>query len=208
MRRWHLRITRGVGLRCGARLSYGRGCCRAWALDGRRRCKWHGGKSTGPRTAAGMANTVEAMRRGRKRKIERLHAMGLKAPGGRPSGRWWKRPANERERTLRRMADLIEKLPAPPKKPIEQWTLPELLTDTARMGLVQLHGIISQPLKLKQAPDDRLDSDELKLQRLVGELGLGADKLLARVQESDLRHQQHEDWLEAFNKKLDEAQAK
>jgi len=155
-----------------------------------------------------MANTVEAMRRGRKRKIERLHAMGLKAPGGRPSGRWWKRPVDERERTLRRMADLIEKLPAPPAKPIGEWSLPELLTDTARMGLVQLHAIISQPLKLKQAPDDRLDSDELKLQRLVGELGLGADKLLARVQESDLRKLQHDDWLEAFNKKLAEAEAK
>src|SRR5262245_7213296 len=140
--------------------------------------------------------------------IERRHALGLKAPGGRPSGRWWKRPANERERTLRRMADLIDKLPAPPKKPIEHWTLPERLTDTARMGLVQLHGIISQPLQLKQAPDDRLDPSELKLQRLVGELALGADRLLARVQDSDLRQQQHDDWLEAFNKKLDEAEAK
>src|SRR5262249_23596402 len=115
---------------------------------------------------------------------------------------------DERERIVRNMADLIDNLPAPPAKPIEQWSLPELLNDTARMGLIQLHGIISQPLKLKQSPDERLDPDELKLQRLVGELGLGADKLLARVQDSDLRQQQHEDWLEAFNKKLDEAQAK
>src|SRR5215471_11103280 len=206
MRRWHLRITRGVGLRCGARLSYGRGYCCAWALDGRRRCKWHGGKSTGPRTAAGMANTVEAMRRGRKRKIERLHALGLKAPGGRPSGRWWKRPVDERERTLRRMADLIEKLPAPPAKPIGEWSLPELLTDTARMGLVQLHAIISQPLKLKQSPEERLDPEELKLQRLVGELGLGADKLLARVQESELYHEQRQDWLEMLRQRMEEAE--
>jgi len=28
------------------------------------------------------------------------------------------------------------------------------------------------------------------------------------VDDAGLRHQQHEDWIEAFNKKLDEAQAK
>src|SRR5262249_60630607 len=87
MRRWNLTITRVVGVRCGARLSYGRGYCRAWALDGRRRCKWHGGKSTGPRTAAGMANTVEAMRRGRERKNESPRPLGRKGPGGGPVGR-------------------------------------------------------------------------------------------------------------------------
>src|SRR5712691_6480196 len=80
--KWYLRG--GPRQRCGARLSGGRGRCRAWALKGKRRCKWHGGKSTGPRTAEGMAHTVAAMRWGRKRKIERLHAFGLKAPGGQP----------------------------------------------------------------------------------------------------------------------------
>ena len=105
------------------------------------------------------------------------------------------------------MADLIDNLPAPPAKPIEQWSLPELLNDTARMGLVQLHGIISQPLKLKQTPDDRLDPEELKLQRLVGELGLGADKLLARVQETDLREQERAGWLELLKERISEAEA-
>ena len=143
---------------------------------------------------------------GRKRYIERRHARGLKAPGGRPSGRWWKRPADERERILREMADTIDKLPAPPAKPIEQWSLPELLNDTARRGLIQLHGIISQPLKLKLSPDDRLDPEELKLQRLVGELGLGADKLLARVQESELHHEQRQDWLEVLRQRMEEAE--
>jgi len=104
------------------------------------------------------------------------------------------------------MADTIDKLPAPPAKPIEQWSLPELLNDTARRGLIQLHGIISQPLKLKQAPDDRLDPEELKLQRLVGELGLGADKLLARVQESELHHEQRQDWLEMLRQRMEEAE--
>jgi hypothetical protein len=167
----------------------------------------HGGRNYGAGAALVWRPGLEAAWRGRRAYIARRHALGLKAPGGRPSGRWWRRPVDERERTLRRMADLIEKLPAPPAKPIAEWSLPELLTDTARMGLIQLHGIISQPLKLKQCSDDQLDPDELKLQRLVGELGLGADKLLARVQDSDLRQQQHEDWLEAFNKRIAEAEA-
>jgi len=171
---------------------------------GKRRCRLHGGCSTGPRD---WRANVTAMWWGRKRYIERLHAQGLKAPGGRPSGRWWKRPADERERILREMADTIDKLPAPPAKPIEQWSLPELLNDTARRGLIQLHGIISQPLKLKQSPDDRLDPDELRLQRLVGELGLGADKLLARVQETDLREQERAGWLELLRARIVEAEA-
>src|SRR5215471_14842465 len=187
---------------CGARTRSG-GRCRRRSLAGKRRCRLHGGRSTGPRD---WRANVNAMWWGRKRYIERRHAQGLKAPGGRPSGRWWKRPADERERILREMADTIDKLPAPPAKPIEQWSLPELLNDTARRGLIQLHGIISQPLKLKQAPDDRLDPEELKLQRLVGELGLGADKLLARVQESELYHEQRQDWLEMLRQRMEEAE--
>jgi hypothetical protein len=77
-------LSGSFGQYCGARLSGGRGYCRAWALQGKRRCKWHGGKSTGPRTPEGMARTAEAMRWGRFRKIEYLHASGRKAPGGRP----------------------------------------------------------------------------------------------------------------------------
>ncbi len=68
-------------MRCGARLSGGRGRCRAWALKGKRRCKWHGGKSTGPRN---WRASVGAMVAGRKRMIERRLAWGLRAPGGRP----------------------------------------------------------------------------------------------------------------------------
>src|SRR5712691_8515888 len=72
------------GHHCGARLSGGRGRCRAWALSGKRRCNWHGGKSTGPQTAEGMRRSLTAMWWGRRRMIERRHAFGLKAPGGRP----------------------------------------------------------------------------------------------------------------------------
>ena len=77
-------MLRGLGLPCGARLSGARGYCRAWALEGKRRCKWHGGKSTGPRTAVGMARTLDAMARGRERKAAVRRVWGWKAPGGRP----------------------------------------------------------------------------------------------------------------------------
>jgi len=80
---WNFGIA--IGQRCYARLSDERGYCRAWALNGKRRCKWHGGMSTGPRTAEGLASTISAMRWGRFRRMEYRHALGLKAPGGRPS---------------------------------------------------------------------------------------------------------------------------
>ena len=77
-------MLRGFCLPCGARLSSGRGYCRAWALEGKRRCKWHGGKSTGPRTGPGLAKTLDAMARGRERKAAFRRIWGWKAPGGRP----------------------------------------------------------------------------------------------------------------------------
>jgi len=94
------------------------------------------------------------------------------------------------------MADLIETYPAPPEGPMETWPLDALLTENARMGLIQNLRVISQPLRLKEKADDVLTADDLKLQRLVSERGLEADKLLARVQEADLRRQQYDKWPE------------
>src|SRR5579872_4819955 len=65
---------------CGARTRRG-GRCRRYPLAGKRRCALHGGHSTGPRN---WRASVGAMVEGRKRKIELLHRMGLRAPGGRP----------------------------------------------------------------------------------------------------------------------------
>ena len=42
---------------CGAKTRAGTPC-RARPLPGKKRCKWHGGCSTGPRTAAGKARAV------------------------------------------------------------------------------------------------------------------------------------------------------
>ena len=48
--------------RCGARCVSTQEPCRARALESGR-CKWHGGMSTGPKTAAGKACIAEAQRR-------------------------------------------------------------------------------------------------------------------------------------------------
>jgi hypothetical protein len=56
--------------------------CRNWAMPNGR-CRVHGGASTGPRTAEGKALVVAAMVQGRRKWIERLHAEGKRAPGGR-----------------------------------------------------------------------------------------------------------------------------
>ena len=47
---------------CGARTRKGK-ACRNKSEPGKRRCKFHGGKSTGPRTAEGRARIAEAQRR-------------------------------------------------------------------------------------------------------------------------------------------------
>jgi hypothetical protein len=61
-------------------------------------------------------------------------------------------------------------------------------------------------------PNDRgsFDSDLAHHRRLTLQAN-AARSMVAnsiRVDDASLRHQQHEDWLEAFNKKLDEAEAK
>jgi hypothetical protein len=48
-------------IRCGARTRKGT-ACKALSEPGRRRCKLHGGKSTGPRTPEGRARIAEAQR--------------------------------------------------------------------------------------------------------------------------------------------------
>lgn len=46
---------------CGAKTRRGTEC-QCQALPGKQRCKLHGGKSTGPKTAEGRARIVEAQR--------------------------------------------------------------------------------------------------------------------------------------------------
>jgi hypothetical protein len=60
------RHQRNHGPRCGARTRTGRPCMRKVVL-GKRRCPNHGGLSTGPKTPGGKAQSLAALRRGRKR---------------------------------------------------------------------------------------------------------------------------------------------
>ena len=62
------------GRRCGAKTRAG-GACQNPAIGGRNRCKLHGGRSTGPRTAAGRARVAAAnTKHGRRSKahIEKI----------------------------------------------------------------------------------------------------------------------------------------
>jgi len=50
---------------CGAKTQTGKPC-RGKSMQGRRRCKWHGGCSTGPKTSEGKAKALANLRQYRK----------------------------------------------------------------------------------------------------------------------------------------------
>ena len=62
------------------------GRCRNWPVRGKKRCRLHGGFSTGPRTPEGKARTIAAMVEGRRRLLEKLKAEGKPVPWGRKRG--------------------------------------------------------------------------------------------------------------------------
>lgn len=73
---------------CGAKRSSGPGYCTLRPIKGRTRCKWHGGRSTGPKTPEGLARAMVAAHAGRDRwvaKMRQMKADGLidRFPGGR-----------------------------------------------------------------------------------------------------------------------------
>src|SRR5258707_767979 len=130
---------------CGARTRSG-GRCRRHPVRGRGRCRNHGGCSTGAGAALVWRPAVAAMVVGRRAYIERRHSLGLKAPGGRKSGRWWRKPVDEQERTLRIIDDKLDTLPAPPDRPLEAWALAEILGDNARLALLRQREILVNPI--------------------------------------------------------------
>lgn len=52
---------------CGARRRRDGLPCQALSVPGKRRCKWHGGASTGPRTDKGRARSMSNLRQSRQR---------------------------------------------------------------------------------------------------------------------------------------------
>jgi hypothetical protein len=96
-----------------------------------------------------MARTVEAMRRGRKRYIERRHAFGLKAPGGRPgriSYRLRRAVIEEAEQDLAGFDLEAIRTGAPL---IDEMTETEELADMERYGVVLLLDELRLPVGTK-----------------------------------------------------------
>ena len=57
-------------------------CCNR-PVPGKKRCRFHGGKSTGPKTPEGVANSLKNLVEGRRAYDERMRAEGKKFPWGR-----------------------------------------------------------------------------------------------------------------------------
>ena len=113
---------------CNARLSKGRGYCRAQPVKGKLRCKFHGGAATGPRTPEGKARTVEAMAAGRARwlaQMRELKARGViaKIPGGR-------RPSSQPRKTGDKIVDTARTVLAERRA--------ELMAETAADDLLEI----------------------------------------------------------------------
>jgi hypothetical protein len=60
--------------------------CQRWPVRGKKRCRLHGGRSTGPITPDGLARTLAGMRAGRTRWLARLKSEGKPIPCGRKKG--------------------------------------------------------------------------------------------------------------------------
>jgi hypothetical protein len=70
--------------------------CKNWAVRGSKRCRLHGGLSTGPTTPEGKARTAAALKVGRARWLAKLKSEGKPIPFGRKKG-GHNRPLDERE---------------------------------------------------------------------------------------------------------------
>lgn len=100
--------------RCNAHRRSRRGYCRNWPIDGKKRCRFHGGLSTGPKTVEGKASVIAAMVEGRRRWVERMSADGRKFPGGRKAA---KEQNSDVERYRRAIQALDRhRLEPPPKR--------------------------------------------------------------------------------------------
>jgi hypothetical protein len=57
-------LAQGMRVLCGGRRRRDGQPCQAKSVPGKRRCKWHGGCSTGPRTPEGRTKALVNLRRG------------------------------------------------------------------------------------------------------------------------------------------------
>jgi hypothetical protein len=164
---------------CGARRSYGRGLCLAPAMKGRRRCYFHGGKAYGSPIGA-WRNQGPAWAKAKARQAL-YKALGLSWPGGGPRKpeRVMTMVEEAKVKVARAIVKLEAVLPVDVRRlPIEELTAPQALGRASLMGLHQLVRIVEQPL----------DPENLKQMRLIGDMALGANKLLQKHAEGERNH--------------------
>jgi hypothetical protein len=137
---------------------------------------------------------VEAAWWGRKRYIERLHTLGLKAPGGRPRGRRAWRAKDDRERALRLVEDVIERLPPPPGRAVEERSFAEKLAEVARLAFMRVRELLEQPI----TPDMKLSE-----RRLIVNTATSMIKLVAQVQPEALQQGESEGRLVEYEAALE-----
>jgi hypothetical protein len=194
--------------RCGARLKQGHGHCRRWPVHGRTRCRLHGGLSTGPRVY--RARDMSAAIAGRRRWLERMKrakAEGriAKIPTGRIPGRRKGEPI-EVSRARAAMKREMANLPAQVDRPFAELKPPEMLDALTPKALCKMAEILDLPTDLEALGGDRVMQH--RVYRLQADVAQSITAARIKVDDASLRHQQHEDWMEGFNKKLAEAEAK
>jgi hypothetical protein len=168
--------------RCGALMRHRHGFCVLRPVPGKRRRRFHGGRSTGPRTPEGKARSAAARSAGLERWREEMRAkiaagQATKFPGGRkPGAQWvtqrmWERKVLAEQQELRRQLD--------PPWPFRQGR-------GRRKDLEKLQLMFIERLRDGRAP---LPPDEVKMWRDLisqGESMLGnpqgRDARLARIQ--------------------------
>lgn len=157
---------------CGARTRHGTRCLYP-VPAGRKRCRYHGAYAGAKDPWKGLA----LARGGRRRWVERLHALGLKAPGGRVPGR--KKVDAMVERAVAVVDQLLEHLPAMGEdlRSDAEKSSGELLTEGMRAGLIVGRDIV-------RSYDPNAD---IKERRLVAETAGWIAKLGVRIAEADMR---------------------
>jgi hypothetical protein len=110
---------------CGARLRNKPGLlCGQRALRGKRRCRLHGGLSTGPRDTT----------------FHRAHMRRVRQNG------WTRGRPRTRKGWVKLMGDTVALLPAAPSGPVSEWSAGELLNEVARQSLLRALELISAPV--------------------------------------------------------------
>src|SRR5215469_15863224 len=191
------RSPRRPGVRvCGARLSGDRGRCRAIAIWGRLRCRWHGGRATGPRTPCGKRRSVAAMIKGRVRWIERMREakrLGLieKIPGGRPKkGAVVKSAVKEVNQARAVVASRRASILVEPEKPWANQTHAEQLNTLTGKALDVTRQILDLPG----------DPGNLKLLSIQKDAALSVLSTQTKVDENRLRAQRPDGLAEILRK--------